>query len=124
MYAEAASAAMTHLTYPEALVVGLHVATAIAMIAYFWWDWLRIIAGFFSSIRAGDPGRRRVEGAGPLGAGIQGQILAGSILSGVGAYLALRYFVRYLASADRTLVPFAVYCLAVGIGSAAYLAVR
>jgi undecaprenyl pyrophosphate phosphatase UppP len=34
-----------------AFVVGLHVATAIAMIIYFWRDWLRIIRGFFSSIR-------------------------------------------------------------------------
>ena len=30
---------------------GLHVATAIAMIAYFWRDWLRIVGGFFSSVR-------------------------------------------------------------------------
>src|ERR1700722_1015640 len=33
-----------------AFVVGLHVATAIAMIAFFWRDWLRIVRGFFSSI--------------------------------------------------------------------------
>src|SRR6185437_5592737 len=32
-------------------VVGLHVATAIAMIVFFWRDWLRIIRGFFSSLR-------------------------------------------------------------------------
>jgi undecaprenyl pyrophosphate phosphatase UppP len=34
-----------------AFIVGLHVATALAMIIYFWRDWLRIIRGFFSSIR-------------------------------------------------------------------------
>jgi undecaprenyl pyrophosphate phosphatase UppP len=34
-----------------AFVVGLHVATAIAMIIYFWRDWMRIVRGFFSSIR-------------------------------------------------------------------------
>src|SRR6201987_71843 len=34
-----------------AFVVGLHVATAIAMIAYFWRDWLRIVRGFLTSIR-------------------------------------------------------------------------
>jgi len=33
-----------------AFVVGLHVATALALIAYFWRDWLRIIKGFFSSL--------------------------------------------------------------------------
>src|SRR5580693_10043207 len=34
-----------------AFIVGLHVATAIAMIIYFWRDWLRIIGAFFASIR-------------------------------------------------------------------------
>jgi undecaprenyl pyrophosphate phosphatase UppP len=38
-----------------AFIVGLHVATAVAMIAFFWRDWLRIVRGFFSSI-----GERRV----------------------------------------------------------------
>ncbi len=33
-----------------AFIVGLHVATAIAMIAFFWRDWLRIVRGFFSSL--------------------------------------------------------------------------
>jgi undecaprenyl-diphosphatase len=60
---------------------------------------------------------------GPLGNGIRGQVLAGSILSGVGAYLALRFFIRYLSNSKRTLAPFAVYCLVVGIGSAIYLGI-
>src|SRR5215831_4859681 len=33
-----------------AFIVGLHVATAIALLVYFWRDWIRIIAGFFSSL--------------------------------------------------------------------------
>src|SRR5215469_6937746 len=33
-----------------AFIVGMHVATAIAMIIYFWRDWLRIIRGFFGSL--------------------------------------------------------------------------
>jgi undecaprenyl-diphosphatase len=61
---------------------------------------------------------------GPLGAGIRGQVLFGSVLSGVGAYLALRFLVRYLSDATRTLTPFAIYCLVVGLGSAVYLSVR
>ena len=32
-----------------AFIVGLHVATAIALLIYFWRDWVRIIGGFFSS---------------------------------------------------------------------------
>src|SRR5579859_1933877 len=34
-----------------AFIVGLHVATAIALLAYFWRDWVRIIGGFFGSLR-------------------------------------------------------------------------
>src|SRR6201995_268340 len=34
-----------------AFIVGLHVATALALLIYFWRDWVRIIGGFFSSIR-------------------------------------------------------------------------
>src|SRR5215469_439111 len=34
-----------------AYIVGLHVATAIALLIYFWRDWVRIIKGFFSSLR-------------------------------------------------------------------------
>jgi undecaprenyl-diphosphatase len=31
-----------------AFIVGLHVATAAALLAFFWRDWLRIVGGFFS----------------------------------------------------------------------------
>jgi len=61
---------------------------------------------------------------GPLGAGIKGQVLFGSVLSGIGAYLALKFLVRYLSDASRTLTPFAIYCLVAGLGSAIYLSVR
>lgn len=56
---------------------------------------------------------------GSLGNGIHGQILVGSILSGVGAYLSVRFLTRYFRT--RTLYPFAVYCLVVGLGSIIYL---
>jgi undecaprenyl-diphosphatase len=61
---------------------------------------------------------------GPLGAGIRGPILFGSLLSGVSAFLALRFLVRYFSDPKRTLTPFAIYCLAAGAGSFIYLAVR
>jgi len=60
---------------------------------------------------------------GPLGDGIRGQVLFGSILSGIGAYLALRFLVRYLSDPNKTLTPFGIYCIVVGLGSAIYLAV-
>lgn len=34
-----------------AFIVGLHVATAAALLVFFWRDWLRIVAGFVSSAR-------------------------------------------------------------------------
>lgn len=59
---------------------------------------------------------------GPLGAGIGGQILAGSIASFVCAYLAVRFLEKYFRT--RTLIPFAIYCLIAGAGSFIVLAVR
>jgi len=61
---------------------------------------------------------------GPLSAGIKGPILFGSLLSGLGAYFALRFLVRYFSDPKRTLTPFAIYCLAAGAGSFIYLAIR
>jgi undecaprenyl-diphosphatase len=59
---------------------------------------------------------------GPLGNGIHGQILVGSILSGVGAYLSVRYLMKYFQT--RTLTPFAIYCVVFGLGSIIYLSVK
>ena len=61
---------------------------------------------------------------GPLGAGIRGPILFGSLLSGVSAFFALRFLVRYFSDPKRTLTPFAIYCLAAGLGAFIYLSVR
>jgi undecaprenyl-diphosphatase len=47
-----------------AIIVGLHVATAIALIIYFWRDWVRIIGAFFGSLGhvvRPAPGTRRFE---------------------------------------------------------------
>lgn len=51
---------------------------------------------------------------GPLGDGIRPQVLFGSVLAGVGAYLSVRFLTRYLA--DRSLTPFGLYCVAAGAG--------
>ncbi len=56
---------------------------------------------------------------GPLGNGIRGQVLVGSVLSGVGAYVSVRFLVKYFRT--RTLTPFAIYCIVVGLGSVVYL---
>ena len=50
---------------------------------------------------------------GPNGDGVRPQILAGSVAAGLAAYLSVRFLARYFTS--RTLTPFAIYCLVVGL---------
>jgi undecaprenyl-diphosphatase len=59
---------------------------------------------------------------GHLGDGIRGQVLFGSILSGIGAYLSVRFLTKYLA--NRSLRPFAGYCIVAGVASLVLFAVR
>jgi undecaprenyl-diphosphatase len=59
---------------------------------------------------------------GPLGAGIGGQVLAGSVASFVCAYLAVRFLTRYFQT--RTLTPFAIYCALAGGASLVWFALR
>jgi undecaprenyl-diphosphatase len=56
---------------------------------------------------------------GPEGNGIHGQILVGSLLSGIGAYVSVRFLMRYFQT--RTLTPFAIYCFVFGLLSVIYL---
>lgn len=56
---------------------------------------------------------------GPLGAGIHGQVIAGSVASFVSAYLAVKFLMRYFET--RTLTPFAIYCALAGAASLAWL---
>ena len=58
---------------------------------------------------------------GPLGKDIHGQVLFGSVLSGVGAYVSVRFLMKYFQT--RTLTPFGIYCLVVGLGAIVYLGV-
>lgn len=60
---------------------------------------------------------------GPLGKGIHGPILVGSLLSFIGAYFSVRFLTRYFAK-ERSLAPFGIYCLIAGLGSLAVLLLR
>jgi undecaprenyl-diphosphatase len=60
--------------------------------------------------------------AGPLGDGVRPQILVGSLLSFVGAYLSVRFLTKYFE--DRSLRPFGVYCIVVGAACLAWFAIR
>jgi undecaprenyl-diphosphatase len=59
---------------------------------------------------------------GPAAHGMHMEILVGSVVAAVSAYLTLRFLVRYLQT--RTLTPFAIYCVLAGLGSAIYLTLR
>jgi undecaprenyl-diphosphatase len=62
------------------------------------------------------------ELAGPEGHGVLGQVLVGSLVAGVAAYLSLRFLTRYFET--RTLVPFAIYSLVAGLVSLGLLIAR
>ncbi len=121
------------MTYPQTVVVGS--AQILALLAGISRDGVTMVAGMARGLSREDAARFAfllatpvilAAGAlkipdllGPLGNGIRGQILLGSVLSGVGAYLSVRFLLRYLRT--RTLTPFGVYCLIAGVASVLYL---
>ena len=48
--------------------------------------------------------------------------VAGSIVSGIAAYLSVRFLMKYFQT--RTLTPFAIYCFVFGLASFAYLTLK
>jgi undecaprenyl-diphosphatase len=50
--------------------------------------------------------------AGPAGDHIHGQVVVGALVTGITAYLSVRFLVRWFET--KTLTPFAIYCLIVG----------
>jgi undecaprenyl-diphosphatase len=62
------------------------------------------------------------ELAGPDGRGVRGPALVGALCSALTAYLAVRFLMRFFET--RTLVPFAVYCLAAGAACSIYFALQ
>ncbi len=119
--------------YTQAVIIGS--AQILALLAGISRDGVTMVAGMFRGLSREDAARFAfllatpvifAAGAlkipdlmGPLGNGIRGQVLLGSVLSGIGAYLSVRFLVRYFRT--RTLTPFAIYCLVAGLGSIAYL---
>ena len=124
---------LARMTYPQATLVGS--AQILALLAGISRDGVTMVAGMARGLSREDAARFAfllatpvilAAGAlkipdlfGPLGQGIGGQILLGSVLSGVGAYLSVRFLLRYLRT--RTLTPFGVYCLIAGVASVLYL---
>jgi undecaprenyl-diphosphatase len=121
-------------SYLKATLIGC--AQILALLAGISRDGVTMVAGMFAGLSREDAARFAFLLATPvilaagalkfgdlitLGKGIYGPILVGSILSGVGAYLSVRFLVRYFRT--RTLTPFAIYCFVAGGASLLYLGV-
>ena len=59
---------------------------------------------------------------GPLGDGIRPQVVFGSVLAGVGAYVSARWLTRWVHT--NSLRPFGIYCVAAGAACLVLFAVR
>jgi undecaprenyl-diphosphatase len=126
---------LSKMGFVQATIIGA--AQILALLAGISRDGVTMVTGMFSGLSRQDAARFAFLLATPvilaagvlktsdlvtLGKGIYGPILAGSILSGVGAYVSVRYLVRYFQT--RTLTPFAIYCFLFGLGSIIYLQVK
>jgi undecaprenyl-diphosphatase len=126
---------LSKLDYLQSTIIGA--AQILALLAGISRDGVTMVAGMFRGLSREDAARFAFLLATPvifaagalkvsdlitLGHGIYGPIVAGSILSGIGAYVSVRYLVRYFQT--RTLTPFAIYCVLFGLGSIIYLQVK
>jgi undecaprenyl-diphosphatase len=127
---------LTSLGYVEALIIGA--AQILALLAGISRDGVAMVAGMFRGLSREDAARfafllatpvilaagvfKLGDLLGPEGRGIGGQILVGSILSGVGAYVSVRFLIKYFQT--RTLTPFAIYCVLAGAFCIVYLSVK
>jgi undecaprenyl-diphosphatase len=126
---------LSKLDYLQTAIIGS--AQILALLAGISRDGVTMVSGMFRGLSREDAARFAFLLATPvilaagalkandlitLGHGIYGPILAGSILSGIGAYVSVRFLVRYFQT--RTLTPFAIYCVLFGAGAIIYLQVK
>jgi undecaprenyl-diphosphatase len=127
---------LVQIGYWQGVIIGS--AQILALLAGISRDGATMVAGMFRGLSRQDAARfsfllatpvifaagvlKLGDLTGHLGSGIHGQVLVGSILSGVGAYVSVRFLMKYFTT--RTLTPFAIYCVVVGLGSIIYLSVK
>jgi undecaprenyl-diphosphatase len=132
----AADRRLSRLPVPRAVLVGC--AQILALAPGISRSGTTMVAGMAAGVREGDAARfsfllatpvigaagllKLPDLAGPLGDGIRGQVLLGSALSFLGAYLSVAFLTRYFRT--RSLRPFGVYCLLAGAVSLAVLTLR
>lgn len=131
---EASDHRLAQLPLPRGVVIGA--AQILALLPGISRSGITIVAGLWRGLSHEDAARfsfllatpiilaaggyKIPELFGPLGAGIGGQVLAGSVASFVCAYLAVRFLTRYFET--RTLTPFAIYCALAGGASLIWFA--
>jgi undecaprenyl-diphosphatase len=131
-----ADARLTAVGYLQALLIGS--AQILALLAGISRDGAVMVTGMFRGLSRADAARfsfllstpvilaagvlKLKDLTGPLSNGIHGQIIVGSILSGVGAYVSVRFLVKYFQT--RTLTPFAIYCVVFGAFCIVYLQLK
>ncbi len=129
-------ARLSRIGWMEAVIIGS--AQILALLAGISRDGVTMVAGMFRGLSRQDAARfafllatpvilaagvlKAPDLTGSLSKGIHGQILVGSVFAGVGAYLSVRFLVRYFQT--RTLTPFAVYCVVFGLASIVYLQLK
>jgi undecaprenyl-diphosphatase len=126
---------LSKLDFVQTLIIGS--SQVLALLAGISRDGVTMVTGMFRGLAREDAARFAFLLATPVilaagvlkapdlvtkGHGIYGPIIAGSVLSGIGAYLSVRFLVRYFQT--RTLTPFAIYCVLFGLGSIIYLQVK
>jgi undecaprenyl-diphosphatase len=135
-HAYEADTRLSKIGYWQALIIGA--AQILALFAGISRDGVVMVTGMFRGLSRQDAARfsfllstpvilaagvlKIGDLTGPLGNGIRGQVIVGSILSGVGAYLSVRFLMKYFQT--RTLTPFAIYCVVFGLGATIYLSVH
>jgi undecaprenyl-diphosphatase len=115
------------LTFGRAIIIG--VAQIGALIAGISRSGITMVGGLYSGLEHEDAARfsfllatpiilaagllKLPDFFGSLDAGVRGQILVGGVAAGISAYFAVRYLDKYFA--NRTLKPFAYYCIGLGV---------
>jgi undecaprenyl-diphosphatase len=119
--------ALATLSFPEATLIGA--AQILAFFAGISRSGVTMVAGLARGLDHEDAARfafllatpiilaagvyKLPDFLGPNGNGVRGQVLVGSLVAAVAAYVSVRFLIRWFET--RTLTPFAIYCLVAGI---------
>jgi len=121
------SRALSTLSFPEATLIGA--AQILAFFAGISRSGVTMVAGLARGLDHEDAARfafllatpiilaagvyKLPDFLGPNGNGVRGQVIVGSLVAAVAAYVSVRFLTRWFET--RTLTPFAIYCLVVGV---------